>query len=154
MKLTRYNFAYQFIPMMVNDLKSDFRLIEFLINKTAMQTLAKHIYGDESSNTFDWDQLSIEPHKLNEQYIIVLFVFPEPLMAPEAKFGLIIADCKNDTNPRLQYYTLEHPGNDEHWFIGSIDNNMHINFGELEDEPNYKNFIAKTFEIFTGKESI
>lgn len=70
MKLTRYNFAYQFIPMMVNDLKSDFRLIEFLINKTAMQTLAKHIYGDESSNTFDWDQLSIEPHKLNEQYII------------------------------------------------------------------------------------
>ena len=36
------------------------------------------------------------------------------------------------------------------WFIGSKDNDNHTNYGILEDEPNYKNFIAKSFEIFTA----
>ncbi len=150
MELTKYNFAFQFIPMLVNDLKSDFKLIEFLINKTAMQTLAKHIYGDECTKSFDWEQLTIEPQKLNERYIIVLFILPEALVEGEAKYGLIIADCANDTNPRLGYFTLEHPRNGGCWFIGSKDNDNHTNYGILEDEPNYKNFIAKSFEIFTA----
>lgn len=67
---------------------------------------------------------------------MALYIFPKPRQVPEAAFGAVLI---NTTNNDAKYYTLEYSF-DGAWVLGSMDQNTHRNYGNLE-KPGLRSFI-------------
>ena len=57
---------------------------------------------------------------------MVVYQFPEPKFAPEAKYGIVLLD-KN--THKGNYYTLE-MSHDNMWYYGGVAENRLLNYGE------------------------
>ena len=58
----------------------------------------------------------------------VVYQFPEPQAAPEAKYGAVLI---NTRTLEYQYYTLE-MSNDDLWCYGGVKDEQHLNYGEAK----------------------
>lgn len=104
--------------------------------------MKKHV---DENFFLEWDELHCDGIKINDTYVMALYIFPKPRQVPEAAFGAVLI---NTTNNDAVYYTLEYSF-DGVWVLGSMDQTTHSNYGNLEN-PSLKSFIDWVVEKAKG----
>ena len=107
--------------------------------------MKKHV---DENFFLEWDELHCDGIKINDTYVMALYIFPKPRQVPEAAFGAVLI---NTTNNDAKYYTLEYSF-DGAWVLGSMDQTIHRNYGNLEN-PALKSFIDWVIERTQGAKS-
>lgn len=82
---------------------------------------------------------------LDENHMLILYVFPQPQEMTEAVFGAVML---NTVTCEAEYYTLE-SSFDDRWVLGHKTTSSHSNFGSLDSADKDK-FVAWVIER-TGK---
>lgn len=130
----RYFFQYRFIPDLVAGVsKGEISPNAILATEGWEDFMKKHV---DENFFLEWDELHCDGIKINDTYVMALYIFPEPRQVPEAAFGAVLI---NTTNNDAKYYTLEYSF-DGAWVLGSMDQTTHSNYGNLEN-PSLKSFI-------------
>lgn len=123
-----YYLAYRLIPTMLDLLRkkehnSTYRVLwdEEMIRKTIRYKVG---YVNETELA-KFRVLSVNDYGEIKQ---VVYQFPEPQAAPEAKYGAVLI---NTRTLEYQYYTLE-MSNDDLWCYGGVKDELHLNYGEVK----------------------
>ncbi len=124
----RYFLQYKFIPDLVAAVSNGELSPNAILATDGWEDFMKE-HVDE--NFFlEWDELLCEGLiKINDTYVMALYIFPRPRQVPEAAFGAVLI---NTTNNDAEYYTLEYSF-DGAWVLGSMDQTTHHNYGNLEN---------------------
>jgi len=146
-KMTRYDLAYGFIPYLISEFNNgNIRQVNLLQEQFFQENT------DNEENEFGWDDFRIEHEIISSTKSVGIYIFPEPQKMPEAKFGLLFFDFKNQ---EMNYYTLEKsiPAKDgaDRWVIGfKPDLDSHLNYGYFDETPTLEKFlkhICNKYEI-------
>ena len=78
---------------------------------------------------------------VDENHMLILYVFPQPQEMTEAVYGAVIL---NTVTSEAEYYTLE-SSVDDRWVIGHKTTNCHSNLGSL-DSADQDKFLAWVME--------
>ena len=139
----RYFLQYRFIPDLVAGVsKGDISPNSILVTDGWEKFIKKHVDKDFF---FEWDELHCDGIKINDTYVMALYIFPKPRQVPEAAFGAVLI---NTTNNDAKYYTLEYSF-DGAWVLGSMVQTTHLNYGNLE-KPGLRSFIDWVVERVQG----
>ncbi|MGM9775481.1 MAG: hypothetical protein ACI3ZG_01730 [Candidatus Coprenecus sp.] len=143
----RYFLQYRFIPDLVAGVSKGEISPNDILETEGWEDFMKK-YVDE--NFFlEWDELHCDGIKINDTYVMAIYIFPKPRQVLEAAFGAVLI---NTTNNDAIYYTLEYSF-DGAWVLGSMDQTTHRNYGSLEN-PGLKSFIDWVVEKAKGTEPI
>ena len=139
----RYFLQYKFIPDLVAGVsKGEISPNAILATEGWEDFMKKHV---DEKFFLEWDELHCDGIKINDTYVMALYIFPKPRQVPEAAFGAVLI---NTTNNDAVYYTLEYSF-DGVWVLGSMDQTTHSNYGNLEN-PSLKSFIDWVVEKAKG----
>ena len=139
----RYFLQYKFIPDLVAGVsKGEISPNAILATEGWEDFMKKHV---DEKFFLEWDELHCDGIKINDTYVMALYIFPKPRQVPEAAFGAVLI---NTTNNDAVYYTLEYSV-DGVWVLGSMDRTTHSNYGNLEN-PSLKSFIDWVVEKAKG----
>lgn len=140
----RYFLQYRFIPDLVAGVsKGEISPNAILATEGWEDFMKKHV---DENFFLEWDELLCEGLiKINDTYVMALYIFPEPRQVPEAAFGAVLI---NTTDNDAKYYTLEYSF-DGAWVLGSMDQTTHRNYGNLE-KPGLMSFIDWVVERAQG----
>ena len=122
-----YNPEYRLIPRMLQGVKADHLLPDALVDE---EWIRREIQTRCSSNECkeEWDSFKINRVNKFGDYKLIIYQFPEPKIAPEAKYGAVLLNTNTlDSN----YYTLEMSVEDR-WYYGGVSEDRHLNYGEAE----------------------
>lgn len=122
-----YNPEYRLIPRMLQGVKADHLLPDALVDE---EWIRREIQTRCSSNECkeEWDSFKINRVNKFGDYKLIIYQFPEPKIAPEAKYGAVLLNTNTlDSN----YYTLEMSIEDR-WYYGGVSEDRHLNYGEAE----------------------
>ena len=128
-----YLVEYQWIPQLVDDINAgevDWHILDAV---DSWKTFFDERYP---GLTFDWEEMRHEVFKVDDNSVVVAYVFPEPIDAPLAAFGAVFVRLDKKA---CAYYTVE-KSLDEVWMIGSMQNQSHKNFGPLM-QPSIESFL-------------
>jgi hypothetical protein len=108
-----YSLAYRLIPSALTHLKNGKLSIEDLWNEEWMRdTLRRHEQYVDEAELAKFRVLSVSDYGEIKQ---VVYQFPEPQIAPEAKYGAVLV---NTRTLECQYYTLEMSDNGLWFYCG------------------------------------
>ena len=139
----RYFLQYRFIPDLVAGVsKGEISPSAILATEGWEDFMKKHV---DENFFLEWDELHCDGVKINDTYVMALYLFPKPRQVPEAAFGAVLI---NTTDNDAKYYTLEYSF-DGAWVLGSMDQMTHRNYGKLEN-PGLKSFIDWVIERAQG----
>ena len=142
----RYFLQYKFIPDLVAGVsKGEISPNDILATEGWEEFMKKHV---DENFFLEWDELHCDGIKINDTYVMALYIFPKPRQVPEAAFGAVLI---NTTDKDAKYYTLEYSF-DGTWVLGSMDQTTHSNYGNLEN-PDLKSFIDWVIERTQGAKS-
>ncbi len=123
----RYYLEYYFIPMLVEGVQTAELEAEAMLHiELWPEFITQHI---DQEFEYDWDNLHCEGVELNEEYLLAVYIFPEPEEVPLAKYGAVLI---NRVTNEAVYYTFEKSING-HWVLGSKSLESHYNYGNVED---------------------
>ena len=143
--MRRYDLAYRLIPHLIAEFnKGNIKQVQLLD-----EIFFKEIFNKEE-NDFNSDNLIIEHKILSKTKSVGIYIFPEPLKMPEAKFGLLFFDFKRQIT---KYYTLEKSNHSENgkdkYMIGSTPEiGIHLNHGDFEEEPTLDIFLNHIYSRY------
>lgn len=130
-----YSLAYRLVPAALSHLKNGKLSIEDLWNEELMRdTLRRHEQYVDEAELAKFRVLSVSDYGEIKQ---VVYQFPEPQIAPEAKYGAVLV---NTRTLECQYYTLEMSDNGL-WFYCGVNGEQHLNYGEAKSS-NLESFIT------------
>ena len=139
----RYFLQYKFIPDLVAGVsKGEISPNDILATEGWEEFMKKHV---DENFFLEWDELHCDGIKINDTYVMALYIFPKPRQVPEAAFGAVLI---NTTDNDAKYYTLEYSF-DGAWVLGSMDQTTHRNYGNLE-KPGLMSFIDWVVERAQG----
>lgn len=130
----RYFLEYEFIPQLVEGISLGKLAPEILLDTDHWKELINSTVEDNF--TYDWDNLHCRGAKIDDTYVMAVYLFPAPTVIPEAAFGAVLI---NTTTNEATYYTLEY-SLDNNWVLGSKNLRGHYNFGRLEN-PELEKFV-------------
>lgn len=145
-----YNPEYRLIPHMLQGVKNDHLLPDALVDE---EWIRREIQTRCSSNECkeEWNSFKINRVYDFGNYKLIIYQFPEPKIAPEAKYGAVLL---NTNTSESSYYTLEMSVEDR-WFYGGVSEERHLNYGEA-DSADLDRFIEwvlsndKQIDALTG----
>lgn len=123
-----YSLAYRLLPLFVRGVSQKEIPISALWNEEVM----KNELRNKERHVDELDLAKFRVLSVNDYGEIkqVVYQFPEPKIAPEAKYGAVLV---NTRTLECQYYTLEMSDN-ERWFYCGVNNNkQHLNYGEAKN---------------------
>lgn len=130
----RYFIQYKFIPDMVDMVSKGDLTINVLFDVERWKNFVTSKMKEDF--IFEWDELLCRGIKVDDDHVIVLYIFPKPRQVPEAAFAAAVV---NTSNHNAQYYTLEYSF-DNQWVLGGMNADQHLNFGCLPN-PGIDSFI-------------
>ena len=130
----RYFLEYEFIPQLVEGINSGRLVPEILLDTDHWKELINSTV--EEKFIYDWDNIHCRGAKIDDTYVMAVYIFPSPTDVPEAAFGAVLVNT--ETN-EATYYTLEYSF-DNNWVLGSKNIHGHYNYGRLEN-PELENFV-------------
>lgn len=134
-----YNPEYRLIPYMLQGVKTGHLLPDALVDE---EWIRSEIQTRCSSNECkeEWNLFKINRVNKFGDYKLIIYQFPEPKVAPEAKYGAVLLNTSTlDSN----YYTLEMSVEDR-WYYGGVSEDRHLNYGEA-DSTDLDHFIEWIF---------
>lgn len=147
-KLEKFNFEYEFVPMMVSSANDDPRTEPMLTTKQVWQRIFDRA-GYETVN-FTFDDISVTRNIISPNVSLVVYTFPEVDRDGLAKYGIVVIDTHGKNSYR--YFTMEKPYSygevieDSLWFIVEQKGDNRINYNphtinKLEE------FVQKVIDI-------
>jgi len=133
--LRLYDLIYKIIPYLANEVYTG------KLSPIALWDKEWIIEG-AGKVAFNWDCFDVQNLLFSPSSCMILYIFPEPIKFPEAKFAILTIDFYNKKNYYISYYTLE-KSYDNSWVLGGIDiagQMSHINYGRVSYEPTLENF--------------
>lgn len=123
-----YSLAYRLVPLFIRCVSKQEVPIPALWNVEAMkrELRYKERYVNEAELA-KFRVLSVTDYGEIKQ---VVYQFPEPKIAPEAKYGAVLV---NTRTLECQYYTLEMSDNGLWFYCGVNENKQHLNYGEAKN---------------------
>ena len=122
-----YNPVYKSIPMLIEAIASGSYAVEALTDeewiRSNIQKRCQSAGGRE-----EWNKFKINRVERYGDYKLIVYEFPEPKIAPEAKYGAILL---NTQTLQADYYTLEMSVGGI-WFYCGVTKEQHLNYGETE----------------------
>lgn len=122
-----YHPEYTFFPSMLESVCRNEDPIEVLTDEEYIRNYIQSKCQDKAVCA-EWDSFKINRVENYGNYKMVVYQFPEPKIAPEAKYGAVLLNTNTlDSN----YYTLEMSVEDR-WYYGGVSEDRHLNYGEAE----------------------
>jgi hypothetical protein len=119
-----YNSEYRFIPHMLQAVKSDRLMPDALVDEEWIRKEVQTQCNTKES-ALEWNNFKINRVQNFGDYKLIVYQFPEPKIAPQAKYGAVLLNTNTlDSN----YYTLEMSIEDR-WFYGGVSEDRHLNYG-------------------------
>lgn len=134
-----YDLEYFFIPQLVK-LCNDKQLSPNCL--TDLDFWKRFMENNEMTPEFNWDELSVEFQAIDDDKGIFFYIFPKPEHSPEAKYGAVIIDSKEQT---FRYFTFEKE--DENWCVGETTEQKHIAHGFFDKDAGLSDFINVILDI-------
>ena len=136
----RYHTQQYFIPEMVDDVKYDILPLGSLYPSDEWcddLSFECDLEFDELEKEEVWEDF--EKIELDEGNMILLYTFPQPEDAPEARYGAVLV---NQSVNDLTYYTLELSYGDK-WAVCSRDTSMHscLDFWDSADKDKFVEWV-------------
>ena len=134
-----YNPEYRLIPNMLQAVKSENLHPNALVDEEWLRSTIQN-RCDSNLCKEEWNSFKINRVDKFGDYKLIIYQFPEPKVAPEAKYGAVLLNTDTlDSN----YYTLEMSVEDR-WFYGGVSEDRHLNYGEAES-TDLEHFIEWIF---------
>ena len=137
-----YYLEYKFIPQLLDLIKSRQISPKILVDTSIWEKLITELGGTIIG--YNMSDIKLSVTKLSESHVMIIYIFPEPKVAPEAKYGAIVADLKSS---KSNYLTLE-LSVDGDWFLGSTDSGCHFNYGKTYHELGIEEFGQMAVSFF------
>lgn len=136
----RYTIEYQWIPNIVNHVNTGKLPFSALHNIHAWREDLKSRVPNDFY--FEWDEMKYSIYDYDDNFVLIIYIFPKPNMVPEAIWGTVLWNKKENQGT---YYTLELSYNN--WVVGSMDTEGHYNYGSMEGAPKLSDFLNRVLEI-------
>lgn len=98
---------------------------EYWIRSTIKESI-EELYSAKQAS--DWDSFKINRVESFGEYKLIVYQFPEPKFAPEAKYGAVML---NTTTLAIDYYTMEQSF-DGQWAYCGCTTKRHNNYGSFD----------------------
>ena len=122
-----YVTEYRLIPYILQAVKSNNFAPEALVDEEWLRGTIQNQCGSNLRKE-EWNSFKINRVDNFGNYKLIVYQFPEPKIAPEAKYGAVLLNTNTlDSN----YYTLEMSVEDR-WYYGGVSEDRHLNYGEAE----------------------
>ena len=124
---------YQWIPQLVDDINAgavDWGILN------SVDTWKPFLADSYPEIEFEWHEFRHEMFRVDENSVIIAYVFPEPEKLHHAAFGAVFVRVNKNA---CAYYTLE-KSRDEIWNVGSMQGGSHKGFGPLP-QPSIESFL-------------
>ena len=130
-----YAFEYRVLPYLV-DQCSKRQLHPLQISQKSF--IVDFVEANCDKVAWNWDDFNSMARKIDDK-VVLLFWFPEPDMAPLARFAAAIVAEDN-----LSYYTLEYDDyeNKKTWYLCAQDVQAHHNLGQVNECKTMNDFIT------------
>lgn len=118
-KLEKFNFEYEFVPMMVSSANDDPSVEPMLTTKQVWKRIFDNA-GYETVN-FTFDDIIVDRYAISPEVSVILYTFPEVDRPGLAKYGAVVIDTHGRNTYR--YFTMEKPYDhgmgiaDNQWFV-------------------------------------
>lgn len=140
-----YYLEYKFIPQLLGLIKGRQISPKILVDISMWEKLIGELGG--ALKGYNMNDIKFTVTKLSESHVLIIYVFPEPKVAPEAKYGAIVADLKSG---KSEYLTLE-LSVDGDWFLGSTGSGCHFNYGKADHELSIEEFGQMAVSFFPAQ---
>ena len=134
----RYHVQQYFIPEMVECVKDGYLpFIALFPSAQWLSNLRMDYELEDLKAAKVWD--SFEKIPVDEDTMILLYTFPQPEDATEARYGAVLV---NQSANDLTYYTLE-ASYDDKWAVCSRDTSMHscLDFWDSADKDKFVEWV-------------
>ena len=138
----RYYVQQNFIPEMVESVKDGYLpSIAIFPSPLWYYNLRMEYELDELKAAKVWDDF--ERIEVDEDRLIVIYIFPQPVEAPEALYGAVLL---NQSTNDVKYFTLE-SGNEDKWVVCRRDASMHscLEIWDSADKEKFLEWVKTTF---------
>ena len=122
-----YNPEYRWFPHIMKEVCASKIAMEALTDEEWLRTAVQSMCNDDAIRN-EWREFKIKRVDNYGDYKLIVYQFPKPKVAPEAKYGIIML---NKQALEASYYTLEMSLNDG-WFYGGVAEDRHLNYGSAE----------------------
>ena len=122
-----YQPEFRLFPSIVKMVSTGQILIEALTDEAWIRDIVQSKCPNEGIRA-EWDNFKIKRVDNYGDYKLIIYEFPEPKFAPEAKYAAVVV---NTSTLEADYYTLEMSDNDL-WFYCGATEDEHLNYGEAE----------------------
>ncbi len=134
-----YGIEYRWLPGLVNAVSTGQMPIEALTDETWIRDIVQSKCPNEEIR-IEWGDFKIKRVDNYGDYKLIIYEFPEPKFAPEAKYAAVLI---NTDTLKADYYTLEKSTEDK-WYYCAVTENEHLNYGEAHNSD-LDNFIEWVF---------
>ena len=124
-----YQPEYLWFSGLVKSISQQATLAEALVDEDWIRKEIQSKCQDEAIRA-EWDSFKINRVDRYGDYKLIIYQFPEPKVAPEAKYGAVLL---NSTSLEGNYYTLEMSIEDR-WYYGGVSEDRHLNYGEAPSD--------------------
>ena len=122
-----YQPEFRWFPGLVEMVSKGITPIEALTDQEWIRTTIQSKCQNDEWRA-EWDNFKIKRVDNYGDYKLIIYEFPEPKFAPEAKYAAVML---NTATLQADYYTLEMSDNDM-WFYCGATEEEHFNYGEAE----------------------
>ena len=141
----RYYIQYIFLPELVQSVSDGYLPSIALFPSPLWYYNFRQKYDVEDLNTAGVYE-RFERIDVDENHMLILYIFPQPLEMPEAVYGAVMLNTMTND---AEYYTLEGDVADR-WVIGHKTTSSHSNLGSLDSADKDK-FVAWVIEHAANK---
>ena len=132
----RYHVQYVYIPEIVKSVNDGYLPYIALFPSMGpwFYDIRRHFEQEEIVAAVVYE--GFEKMEVGEDYILIIYNFPEPAEVPEAAYGAVLL---NRSTTQAEYYILE-ASLDGKWAVGSKTTTRHLSF-ELWDSADKEKFV-------------
>ena len=132
----RYHVQYVYIPEIVKSVNDGYLPYIALFPSMGpwFYDIRRHFEQEEIVAAVAYE--GFEKMEVGEDYILIIYNFPEPAEVPEAAYGAVLL---NRSTTQAEYYILE-ASLDGKWAVGSKTATRHLSF-ELWDSADKEKFV-------------
>lgn len=122
-----YHPEYRWIPEIIQMVSKKECAPDALIDEEWIRSVIQRNCQNDGCRA-QWDNFRINRVDKFGNFKLIIYQFPEPKVAPEAKYGAVLMDVNTlESN----YYTLE-MSLDNLWYYGGVADTRHLNYGLAE----------------------
>lgn len=143
--MTNFELEYKMIPAILDyalEAGND-DMLSAMVDKEFWKEFAENAHKD--GVLVNWDEFEVEGIDYSDEWVVIAFQFPEPVVSPEACFGAIFL---HKAGKGTKYFTME-KSMGERWALCSPELGNHQLISICDERPTRTDFLALVADYCT-----